>query len=93
MTDNKTDANQFNGNRYTAGTLGFVPQILSLGMDSQTDISGQLLDLVKEMVTGARKLADKKGGGIEDHPAMKNLQSKIRVLEKIKKRNGNLQEA
>ena len=93
VTDNKTDANQFDGNRYTAGTLGFVPQILSLGMDSQTDISGQLLDLVKEMVTGARKLADKKGGGIEGHPAMKNLQSKIRVLEKIKKRNGNLQEA
>ena len=56
VTDLKVDANVFNGGWYTASTLGFVPQILSIGMDADRDISEQLLDLSADMALDSLKL-------------------------------------
>ena len=44
-----SELNKFVGGCFTASTLGFVPQLLSIGMDGQGDISGQLLDLLADM--------------------------------------------
>ncbi len=74
------DSDRFNGNWYTAGTLGFVPQILSIGMDapSTQDISRQLHDLLEDMVTEGRKLIPEGVG--ETHPAVLNVKSKESLL-------------
>ena len=40
VTDAASDPNKFDGSYYTAATLGFVPQILSVGMDSVAVLSG-----------------------------------------------------
>ena len=59
VTDKAADANKFNGGWYTASTLGFVPQILSIGMDSDEDISKELSDFTDVMVAAAVKLIPK----------------------------------
>lgn len=79
VTD-EANPNQFNGNCYTASTLGFVPQILSIGMDGDFDISGQLLDLIADMAAESLKLIPE--GTSADHPYVKNATSKIDVLRK-----------
>ncbi len=81
ITDNKTDANQFDGNWYTASTLGFVPQILSIGMDADTDLSEQLLDLTADMAVSSMKLIDPQADPEGDHPSALNAQSKLQVFE------------
>lgn len=55
IIDSAVDANGFSGKCYTASTLGFVAQILSIGMDSDADISAQLLDLTADMAADAAK--------------------------------------
>ena len=70
----------FSGSRYTASTLGFVPQILSIGMDSDADVSGQLLDLVADMAAESLKLIPE--GADSGHPAVKNALSKIDILRR-----------
>ncbi len=76
VTDNQVDANKFDGSWYTAGTLGFVPQILSIGMDSDEDITGQLKDLTEDMAAEALKLIPEGVSIDSDHPAAKNARSK-----------------
>ncbi len=84
VTDAKANANKFDGDWYTASTLGFVPQILSIGMDSDADITGQLADLVDDMAAEARKLVPEGASFAGDHPAARNLRSKEQVREKYK---------
>ena len=76
--DPEKDLNRFAGSCYTASTLGFVPKILSIGMDTETDISGQLLDLVADMAAESLKLIPEGAG--KDHPYVLNARSKINVL-------------
>ena len=81
VTDNQVDANKFDGGWYTAGSLGFVPQILSVGMDSNQDITDQLQALTEDMASGALKLIPE-GETIESgHPAAKNARSKQQLME------------
>ncbi|MCR5404968.1 MAG: penicillin binding protein PBP4B [Butyrivibrio sp.] len=84
ITDKQADANKFNGGWYTASTLGFVPQILSIGMDSDEDVSNELQDLTRDMVIEARKLIPDGVSLESDHPAVKNYQSKLALSEKYK---------
>lgn len=70
--------NRFDGNAFTASTLGFVPQILSIGMDEEGDISEQLLDLLKDMAAGSLKLIP--DGADRSHPNVQNALSKLAVL-------------
>ena len=79
------DLNAFDGSCYTASTLGFVPQILSIGMDNRTaggdgrpEITGQLLDLLADMAAESMKLIPEEAD--TDHPYVKNALSKIEVL-------------
>ncbi len=81
VTDIKADANKFNGGWYTASTLGFVPQILSIGMDSDEDISKELSNLTDDMVAEAIKLIPEGVSKDSDHPAVRNVRSKQRVAE------------
>ena len=88
VTDKEKDANTFDGKWYTAGTLGFAAQILSIGMDSQGDISGQLLDLARDMAAESRLLLPEGVGEDSDHPAARNVRSKDALLEKMEKAAG-----
>lgn len=84
VTDLKENPNDFDGGWYTASTLGFVPQILSMGMDSDTDISGQLLDLSVDMALDSLKLIpedlNKKARLAGTHPTVRNAQSKFELF-------------
>ena len=86
-----SNLNRFDGSAYTASTLGFVPQILSIGLDEDTDISGQLLDLIADMAAGSLKLIPE-GAGAE-HPNVKNARSRIAVLSKWAEENGKTEYA
>ncbi len=74
--------NKFDGNWYTASTLGFVPQILSIGMDSDADITGQLADLTKDMAQTCRRLLPAGVSPHGDHPSARNLRSKRALAER-----------
>ena len=82
VTDKDVNANDFNGLYYTASTLGFVSQILYLGMDEDNDISDQLTSLLASVTADAKRLIPE--GAAEDHPAYLNHLSKQAVLEKWK---------
>ncbi|MBR1657665.1 MAG: serine hydrolase [Synergistaceae bacterium] len=70
----------FSGNWYTSSTLGFVSQILSIGMDSREDISEQLGALTADMAYESLKLIPK--GAERTHPSVRNAESKIDLLMK-----------
>ena len=72
--------NAFDGSCYTASTLGFVPQILSMGMDTNKDISMQLLDLTADMAQSALRLCRERPDRLQ--PCIRNAMSKADVLEK-----------
>ena len=74
-----SNPNKFDGNAYTASSLGFVPQILPIGLDEQADISAQLMDLLADMAAESLKLIPDDAGS--DHPSVKNTRSKIAVLK------------
>jgi CubicO group peptidase (beta-lactamase class C family) len=80
VTDPEKSLNSFDGSCFTASTLGFVPQILSIGMDTDKDVSAQLLDLTADMAAESLKLIPEGAG--PDHPYVKNALSKISVLRK-----------
>ena len=87
VTDNKSDPNKFNGNWYTASTLGFVPQILSVGMDSGRDVSGQLLSLVFSMTEDTLKFIP--AGASADHPSVRSAESLISVYKAMGQKSGS----
>ena len=86
VTD-EADPNGFDGNCYTASTLGFVPQLLSIGMDGDEDVTGQLLDLLADMAAESLKLIPE--GADAGHPYVKNSRSKIDVLREWAKAGGS----
>ena len=86
VTD-EADPNGFDGNCYTASTLGFVPQLLSIGMDGDEDVTGQLLDLLADMAAESLKLIPE--GAEAGQPYVKNSISKIDVLRNWAKASGN----
>ena len=81
LTDNQADPNNFRGSWYTASTLGFVPQILSIGMDSDRDVSGQLLSLVFSMTEDSLSLIPE--GASADHPSVKSVESLISLYSSM----------
>ena len=83
ITDVQENANKFDGGWYTAGTLGFVPQILSIGMDSDEDITQQLKDLTADMASEAFKLIPEGVSPDSDHPAAKNARSKQQLYQRM----------
>ena len=72
------NSNRFNGNYYTASTLGFVPQLVSIGLDEEGDIMPQLKALLADMVSESAKLMKSDAG--RTHPSVLNVISKLEVL-------------
>ena len=95
VTDVQADANKFDGNWYTASTLGFVPQILSIGMDADPgqDISGQLLDLCADMAAESLKLLPEGTDIGGNHPSALNIQSKFALFERMAAENADPEHA
>ena len=71
-------ANDFNGKYYTSSTLGFVPQIIYMGMDnSGNDLKAALDSLIKDMANEKQKYIENKeeknGKAFsEDHAILKS---------------------
>ncbi|MDO4539101.1 MAG: penicillin binding protein PBP4B [Coriobacteriales bacterium] len=84
VTDVVADPNTFDGNWYTTSTLGFVSQILSIGLDSDQDVMPQLRSLAQDMANESQKLIPE--GAAQDHPAVKNAQSKEAVAKEWAKK-------
>ena len=83
VTDKTVDVNKFDGNWYTAATLGFVPQIISIGMDQDLDVSDQLLDLAADMCVDSLRLIPEGIDPAGNHPSVKNFESKRDLFEKL----------
>ena len=74
------NANLFAGRCYTSSTLGFVPQILYMGIGNTADPEAALDSLVRDMANEKQKLAERaavtNGGPLDDdHPIMKALKA------------------
>ena len=77
----KTEAAiRFRGSDFTASTLGFVPQILSIGMDSDQDVTKQLTSLLADMAAESSRMFP--ADAAPDHSPVLNAHSKEKVLEK-----------
>ncbi|MCR5279761.1 MAG: penicillin binding protein PBP4B [Lachnospiraceae bacterium] len=87
LTDKEKNVNRFRGSAYTSATLGFVPQILSIGMDSEEDVSALLLDLTADLADSAVKLitSDTRVGD----PVVLSAKAKIDLLNKRMKKDGS----
>ena len=77
----------FSGNCFTASTLGFVPQLLSVGMDGAGDVSRQLLDLLADMTLESVKRIPKEGSAVPAYE--QNTLSKAEVLRRWAQEAGN----
>lgn len=81
VTDKAANANKFNGNWYTASTLGFVAQILYQGIDSRTtDCDAAMAALLPEMASYKFELVKKQSGITAEHPIVKAAYSIIDVV-------------
>ncbi|MBP5153050.1 MAG: DUF1343 domain-containing protein, partial [Lachnospiraceae bacterium] len=89
LADRTKNLNKFSGSCYTSATLGFVSEILSVGMDSdtETDVKEQLLDLCADMARGSLKLIS--DGMREDHPQILNAKAKADLLKKEMDKTGS----
>ena len=81
VTDNKVNADKFDGNWYTASTLGFVPEALSIGMDSEDDITDELRDFAAGLADSAREQMPEGVSVDSDHPAARNYRSKMELIK------------
>ncbi|MBR0249710.1 MAG: serine hydrolase [Synergistaceae bacterium] len=81
-----TSSKGFTASWFTSATLGFVPQILSIGMDSDKNINAQLMSLLADMAGDSVKLITKKAG--RTHPSVMNAKSKIDLLFRRAKASG-----
>lgn len=86
ITDTEADLNKFEGGCYTASTLGFVPQLLSVGFDEDglvnKDTGSQLTDLLEEMAIDSMKLVENARANDPEYPRVKNVLSKLNLYEK-----------
>lgn len=83
VTDPSVDVDTFDGSWYTAATLGFVPQIISIGMDQDIDVSDQLLDLAADMCVDSLRLIPEGVDVASNHPSVKNFESKRDLFERL----------
>ncbi len=79
LINKRANSNRFRGGAYTSATLGFVPQIISVGLDTNEDITDQLTDLVASMARESVELIPEDAN--TDNPYYNNALSKIELLE------------
>ena len=80
IRDKQANPNGFRGSWYTASTLGFVPELFSIGLDQKGDHTKQLLALLDQMAYDSIDLIP--DGADADHPGVLNALSKIEVCRK-----------
>ena len=80
IRDKQANPNGFRGSWYTASTLGFVPELFSIGLDQKKDHSKQLLSLLEQMTYDSINLIP--DGAKDNHPGVLNTLSKIEVYRK-----------
>ncbi|MCR5670101.1 MAG: penicillin binding protein PBP4B [Butyrivibrio sp.] len=77
----KKAVNKFNGNYYTAASLGFVPEIIYMGMDNKdADVKAEIIKYMNELDKNAHDSIRAKAGS--DHPSVLNAKSTDALLEK-----------
>ena len=86
VSDRANDPNRFDGSYYTASTLGFVPDILCIGTDNE-DVTAKLLSYFKDIAKNSVDLIPAKAPA--NHPAVKNAESKISLLQKLADLSGD----
>lgn len=82
VTNKNSNPNKFNGNWYTTANLGFVAEILYIGLNEDRDVKDELVECMEIMVEDSKGAIKKKMS--EGHPARKNLASKEKVLNDLK---------
>lgn len=83
VTDPSKSLTEFDGNRYTAGTLGFVPQFLYMGMNtSDKDMRAVIPSLLADMVNEKHKMVVAEGAKTPDKAIVQGELSLKEVLEK-----------
>ncbi|MBO7676595.1 MAG: penicillin binding protein PBP4B, partial [Erysipelotrichaceae bacterium] len=80
IRDRIANPNGFRGSWYTAATLGFVPQLFSIGLDQNGDHHKQLLSLLEQMTYDSINLIPENAD--QNHPGILNALSKIEVFRK-----------
>ena len=78
-------ANDFGGRYYTSSTLGFVPQIIYMGLNNEGNIKESIKSLIKDMSTEKEKYInnqeEKNGKYGNNHPLLKAKEA-IKKVEK-----------
>lgn len=82
VTDPAANPNQFNGNWYTASTLGFVAQLFYQGLKNRAASPRAVLDaLLADMTTEHFKLVDRQDGPLTaSHPLVQSAYAMLEVL-------------
>ena len=81
MVEDDETLGKWYGNYYTTATLGFVPQILEIGLDGE-EVSGDIWkDLISDMAADAERKLAEDGITDEEHPQMKAYRALLSVKE------------
>ncbi len=79
MIPDDESLSQYNGNFYTAASLGFAPQIIEMGMSEERISDEQWAALVSDMAADAKRQIDKTGITDDDHPTMRAYHSLLYI--------------
>lgn len=83
VTDKESNPNQFNGNWYTASTLGFVPNILYMGLEENNaaeDIQPALDALLGDMAMDKLRLVADEGNVSKEHPVVQSAYAVVDLV-------------
>ena len=87
VVDGRVNPNHFAGSCYTASTLGFVAQLISLGMDGAPNPAAQMQVLLSDMAAESFKLLPESFDPA--HPAARNVRSKLDLLRRRAGQSGD----
>lgn len=88
VTDGKVSKDRFDGSWFTASSLGFASQLISIGYLKDADLDKLIPDLLCDMVMDSMKLIPKRPIS-EDHPSIRNVKSKIALYRKYAAERGD----
>ena len=83
MMENDETLSKWNGNFYTTGTLGFVSQIIHMGMEKEAD-KDVWSALISDMAADAKRQLEKEEITDEAHPRMKAYRALLSVKDQYK---------
>ena len=84
-TSSLEKANDFNGKYYTTSTLGFIPQIIYMGLNNNNNLNEVLDSLIIDMANEKQKLINSEENDINNDHAL--IKAKKALDDVISKRN------